>query len=208
MGFADILIRLGIPYNSEEAVETAEKIMSAIQEESKRASEELAKERGAFPNFSTLRLRGRRGDRPLRNATTTTIAPTGTISIIAGTSSGIEPIYALAYVRNVMDNNILVEANPLFEEIAREGGFLTDEIMAQIAEHGSAAGVDGHTRGHAANFRERARYLAGMAHHASRPPSRNTWTTPCPRPSTSRAPPPWRTSRRSTCWPTSSGARA
>ena len=142
MGFADILIRLGIPYNSEEAVSTAESIMAAIQEESKRASEDLAKERGAFPNFPRSSYADE-GVTPLRNATTTTIAPTGTISIIAGTSSGIEPIYALAYQRNVMDNNILVEANPLFEEIANERGFLTDEIMARIAEHGSAAGIEG-----------------------------------------------------------------
>ncbi len=142
MGFADILIRLGIPYNSEEAVSTAESIMAAIQEESKRASEELAKERGAFPNFPRSSYADE-GTPPMRNATTTTIAPTGTISIIAGTSSGIEPIYALAYLRNVMDNNILVEANPLFEETARERGFLTDDIMARIAEHGSASGVDG-----------------------------------------------------------------
>jgi len=142
MGFADVLIRLGIPYNSDEAVTTAESIMSAIQEESRNASRELAAERGAFPNFSRSSFADN-GEKPLRNATTTTIAPTGTISIIAGTSSGIEPIYALAYLRNVMDNNILVEANPLFEETAREQGFLTDEIMARIAEHGSAAGVDG-----------------------------------------------------------------
>ena len=142
MGFADILIRMGIAYNSEEAVRTAESIMSAIQEESHRASEDLAKERGPFPNFPKSEYAAA-GAAPLRNATTTTIAPTGTISIIAGTSSGIEPIYALAYVRNVMDNNVLVEANPLFEEIAKEGGFHTPEIMAQIAEHGSAAGVAG-----------------------------------------------------------------
>jgi ribonucleoside-diphosphate reductase alpha chain len=142
MGFADVLIRLGIPYNSEEAVKTAERIMSAIQEESRRASEELAKERGAFPNFPRSAY-AERGDKPLRNATTTTIAPTGTISIIAGASSGIEPIYALAYVRNVMDNNVLVEVNPLFEEIAKERGFYSNDIAAQIADHGSAAEVDG-----------------------------------------------------------------
>ena len=116
--------------------------MSAIQEESQRASEDLAKERGAFPNFPRSAY-AERGEQPLRNATTTTIAPTGTISIIAGASSGIEPIYALAYVRNVMDNNILVEVNPLFEEIAKERGFYSDDIMAQIADHGSAAEVDG-----------------------------------------------------------------
>jgi ribonucleoside-diphosphate reductase alpha chain len=142
MGFADVLIRLGIPYNSEEAVKTAERIMSAIQEESKSASEDLAIERGAFPNFPRSTY-AELGGKPLRNSTTTTIAPTGTISIIAGASSGIEPVYALAYVRNVLDNNILVEVNPLFEEIAKERGFYSNDIMAQIAEHGSAADVDG-----------------------------------------------------------------
>ncbi|MDM8008599.1 MAG: TSCPD domain-containing protein, partial [Phycisphaerae bacterium] len=142
MGFADVLIRLGIPYNSNEAVATAEAVMAAIQEESKLASEELAETRGAFPNFDRSAY-AEKGARPLRNATTTTIAPTGTISIIANSSSGIEPIYALAYVRNVMDNNILVEVNPLFEQIARERDFYSDEVMAQIAEHGSADGVDG-----------------------------------------------------------------
>lgn len=142
MGFADVLIRMGIPYSSEKAVETAESIMGTIQEESKQASRELARERGAFPNFEKSSYADE-GAAPLRNATTTTIAPTGTISIIAGTSSGIEPIFALAYLRNVMDNNILVEANPLFEHTARERGFLTDDIMTRIAEHGSALGVDG-----------------------------------------------------------------
>ena len=142
MGFADILIRLGIPYNSDEAIRTAEKIMSVIQEESKRASQDLARERGPFPNFSKSTY-AEKGMQPLRNATTTTIAPTGTISIIAGSSSGIEPIYALAYVRNVMDNSVLVEVNPLFEEMARERNFYSNEIMAQIADRGSAAVIDG-----------------------------------------------------------------
>ncbi len=142
MGFADLLIRLGVPYNSEAAAVLAEEIMSAIQEESKRASAQLASERGPFPNFPRSEYAAN-GDPPLRNATTTTIAPTGTISIIAGSSSGIEPIYALAYVRNVMDNNVLVEVNPLFEEMARKNDFYSDEIMAQIAEHGSAEEIDG-----------------------------------------------------------------
>ncbi|MBN2160970.1 MAG: vitamin B12-dependent ribonucleotide reductase [Spirochaetes bacterium] len=142
MGFADVLIRLGIPYNSEEAVKEAEAIMAAIQEESKRASEDLAETRGAFPNFPRSTY-AEPGGKPLRNATTTTIAPTGTISIIGNSSSGIEPIYALAYVRNVMDNNILVEVNPLFEQIAREREFYSDEVMARVAEHGSAEGIGG-----------------------------------------------------------------
>jgi ribonucleoside-diphosphate reductase alpha chain len=142
MGFADALIRLGISYDSEDAAGVAERIMSAIQEESKAASRDLARERGPFPNFphSTYAAQGME---PLRNATTTTIAPTGTISIIAGSSSGIEPLYALAYVRNVLDNQLLVEVNPLFEETARAGSFYSGEIMEQVAESGSAADVGG-----------------------------------------------------------------
>jgi ribonucleoside-diphosphate reductase alpha chain len=141
MGFADALIKLGIPYDSVEAVETAEKIMSTIQDESKKASAELAKQRGTFPNFKHSTYFDLESE-PLRNATTTTIAPTGTLSIIANSSSGIEPIFALAYVRNVMDNNVLVETNPLFEQTARDNGFYTDDIMQNIAAKGSVAGIE------------------------------------------------------------------
>lgn len=141
MGFADVLIQLGIPYNSKEAVEVAEKIMSTIQDESKKASRELAKERGAFPNFDRSDY-AEAGEAPLRNATTTTIAPTGTISIIAGASGGIEPIFALAYVRNVMDNDLLIETNPAFEETAKRLEFFSGETMEKVAEHGSAAGIE------------------------------------------------------------------
>jgi len=141
MGFADLLIKLGIPYDSDQAVEIAEKIMSTIQDESKKASMELAKTRGAFPNFTNSSYH-ENGLEPLRNATTTTIAPTGTISIIANSSGGIEPIFALAYVRNVMDNNVLVETNCLFEETAKENGFFSEDIMHKIAEHGSAQSIN------------------------------------------------------------------
>jgi ribonucleoside-diphosphate reductase alpha chain len=141
MGFADLLIRLGIPYDSDEAIDIAEKIMQTIQEESRAASIDLANERGAFPNFAKSSY-AEDGSAPLRNATTTTIAPTGTISIIANSSGGIEPVFALAYERNVMDNDILVEVNPLFEEIAKENGFYSDEIMSMVAEHGSAKDID------------------------------------------------------------------
>jgi len=141
MGFADILISLGISYNSEEAAELAEKIMSTIQEESKVVSRKLAEERGAFPNFSESDYAAN-GEAPLRNATTTTIAPTGTISILAGCSSGIEPIFALAYVRNVMDNDLLIETNPRFEKTAKEKGFFSSEVMEKVADHGTADGIE------------------------------------------------------------------
>lgn len=141
MGFADMLIALGIPYDSEAALGVAKNVMSAIQDASKEASRALAQERGAFPNFP-LSEYAHNGDEPLRNATTTTIAPTGTISIIAGTSSGVEPIFALAYVRNVLDNNRLIESNPLFVEYCKERGLYTDELMQKVAQTGSVAHIE------------------------------------------------------------------
>src|SRR4030067_2622800 len=117
MGFADTLILLSIPYNSEEAIKTAGDIMSFIQQVSKNASYKLAKERGAFPNFNDSIYYGS-GSSPLRNATTTTIAPTGTLSIIAGCSSGIEPLYAVSFTREVLDGLRLVEINHIFRKMA------------------------------------------------------------------------------------------
>ena len=123
MGFADMLIRLGIPYNSEEALKNAESVMGFIQMKGREASRELGQKRGAFPNFKGSSYdTGNEADK-VRNATVTTIAPTGTISIIAATSSGIEPIFAIAFTRTVMEGTELVEVNPLFEEIAKERGF-------------------------------------------------------------------------------------
>ncbi|MGQ9843263.1 MAG: vitamin B12-dependent ribonucleotide reductase [Spirochaetota bacterium] len=141
MGFADMLISLGVPYNSDAALSIAKNVMATIQEASKEASHALAQERGAFPNFSLTEY-AEYGHEPLRNATTTTIAPTGTISIIAGTSSGIEPIFALAYVRNVLDNNKLVESNPLFVEYCKQKGIYTEELMQKVAKTGSIAHID------------------------------------------------------------------
>ncbi|MCF8066965.1 MAG: vitamin B12-dependent ribonucleotide reductase [Desulfobacterales bacterium] len=139
MGFADMLFKLKLPYDSEEAIDTAEAIMSFLQEESHTASCALAEERGVFPNFDkSVFNKGRQ--RLMRNATTTTIAPTGTLSIIAGCSSGIEPAFALSFVRNVMDNDKLLEVNPVFEETARTQGFYNKELMEDIAEKGTAKG--------------------------------------------------------------------
>ena len=139
MGFADMLIQLGIPYNSDQAITVAERLMAFVSDEATKATQELAEERGAFPNFKGS-IYDVAGELPRRNATTTTIAPTGTLSIIAGCSSGIEPIFAICYVRNVMDNTELVEVNPLFEKVAYERGFYGEELMKSIGEAGSTQG--------------------------------------------------------------------
>ncbi|APG27090.1 ribonucleoside-diphosphate reductase, adenosylcobalamin-dependent [Syntrophotalea acetylenivorans] len=141
MGWADMLVLLKLSYSDSEAVELAEQLMDFITRESREASRQLAKERGSFPNFtgSSYDLAG---EKVLRNATCTTIAPTGTISIIANSSSGIEPIFAVSYVRQVLDNDVLVEVHPLFEKIAKERGFYSAELMKDIAEHGTIQDFD------------------------------------------------------------------
>ncbi len=140
MGFADALLAMGIAYDSSEAVEKAKEIMSFIQHTSKEASAALAEKRGAYPNFTGSRDH-QQGGPPLRNATTTTIAPTGTISIIAGVSSGIEPLFAVCYHRNVLDNDRLVETHPRFEESACQQGFYSQELMEKVARLGTVRGL-------------------------------------------------------------------
>ena len=143
MGWASLLCRLNIPYDSEEAINLAEKVMSFILGEARRKSQELAEYKGAFPAF-----RGSIFDKPaaskMRNATLTTIAPTGTISIIAGPcSSGIEPLFAISYYRMVMDQDKLIEVDPVFEETAKKRGFYSRELMEKIAECGSLKEIEG-----------------------------------------------------------------
>ncbi len=141
MGWADLLIRLDLAYDSDEAVALGEKIMGFIDAEAKAASRKLAEERGAFPNFEGSIYDTPEGG-PIRNATVTTIAPTGTLSIIANCSSGVEPLFAVSYVRTVMDNDRLIEVNPLFEEVAVKRGFYSRELMSLIADHGSVADIE------------------------------------------------------------------
>jgi ribonucleoside-diphosphate reductase alpha chain len=141
MGFADLLIRLGVPYDSPAALEWAERIAAHVEVESLAASAELAARRGPFTRFATSRWAAN-GQPALRNATTTTVAPTGTISIIAGCSSGIEPIFAVSLVRRVLDGERLVEVHPIFRAMAEERGVWSDELGAELAERGRARGLD------------------------------------------------------------------
>ncbi len=145
MGFSDLLIQLGMRYDSNEALEAADQVMACIQDRAHQASSELARRRGVFPAWhgSIYSRSGRHGEaRPMRNSAPTTIAPTGTISIIAGASSGIEPLFALSYVRNVMDNTRLIEGNPYFEAVARNEGFYSEELMEELAQSGSLEHLD------------------------------------------------------------------
>lgn len=135
MGWADLLCRLNIPYNSDQALALAEQVMGFIGDEARQASVKLAEVKGVFPGFEQS-VYCRQGLR-VRNATTTTIAPTGTLSIIADVSSGIEPLFALSYIRNVMDNDELLETNPLFRQVAVDNGFYSDKLMRTIAAQGT-----------------------------------------------------------------------
>ena len=137
MGWSDLLIQLGIPYDSATATELAEQVMQFIQQETYRASGALAERRGEFPEWERSTYNIGPNPQPMRNSAPVTIAPTGTISIIAGASSGIEPLFALSFVRNVMDNTRLVEGNAYFEAVARHEGFYSPELMERLAETGA-----------------------------------------------------------------------
>jgi ribonucleoside-diphosphate reductase alpha chain len=141
MGFADMLIAIGVPYDSDRALALGDEISAVLETESLAASARLAEERGPFPNFALSRW-AEAGSPPLRNATTTTVAPTGTISIIAGCSSGIEPLYAVSYKRNVLDGERLVEMHPEFQRMAEERGFASDALAARVAARGRVRGLD------------------------------------------------------------------
>jgi ribonucleoside-diphosphate reductase alpha chain len=133
MGFADMLIQLGIPYDSEKGLVVAQEIAHFISEEADKASIELAQERGIFPAFQESIYNMPDGPR-FRNASRTTIAPTGSLSIIANCSSGIEPLFALSYVRHILEGEEFIEVNPYFEEAAKLGGFYSPDLMKQLAE--------------------------------------------------------------------------
>ena len=134
MGLADALLLMGIPYDSDRAVKLAERIAATLEDQSHKASAALARKRGNFPNWgrSTHASGG-----PARNATTTSIAPTGTISLIAGCSSGIEPLFSVAYVRRMLEGQQMFECNAIFERVAREQGFFSQELLDQVARTGS-----------------------------------------------------------------------
>ncbi len=136
MGFADMLIKMGIPYNSTDALNIADKLMKFFSKEADTASAELAEERGVFPNFEKSKL-NKPGSLKLRNATRTTIAPTGTLSIIANCSSGIEPLFALSYVHHILDNKEISGLHHLFEEIAKEKGFYSQALVKEISMKGT-----------------------------------------------------------------------
>lgn len=136
MGWADALVGLSIPYDDERAVDLAAQVMRFLRDSADEASEELARERGSFPNWDDSIYGPEGANRPMRNATRTTIAPTGTISIIAGCSSGIEPLFALGFHRKVLDGTLLLETNSDFEAAARSGGFWRPGLAEAAAEHG------------------------------------------------------------------------
>ena len=143
MGFADALIKMNIPYNSRKAVKIGERIMRFIEKEGHKSSLQLGKERGNFPNFENSVWKTKKKYQCMRNATVTTVAPTGTISIIAGCSSGIEPLFAISFVRNVMEGTRLFETNSTFEQTAKKAKFFSQERLMQISKTGSIQKIPG-----------------------------------------------------------------
>lgn len=139
MAFADLLMLLGVPYNSQEGVEIGQQIMGFIQRRAKEQSCRLAEQRGAFPLFGESIYKD---ETPIRNATVTTIAPTGTLSIIAGVSGGVEPVFAFAFIRNVMDGDELIEVNPLLRRRLEERGLYSDELMKKVIAQGSLQHIE------------------------------------------------------------------
>ncbi|WP_227717005.1 adenosylcobalamin-dependent ribonucleoside-diphosphate reductase [Methanobacterium paludis] len=136
MGFAEMLIMLNVPYDSQEAIKIAEELMSFIETTSRGVSAELGRLRGSFPDFNGS-IWDFKGYGAMRNATITTIAPTGTLSIIANVTSSIEPLFAVSFIRKVMEGTELIEVNPLFEKIAKDEGFYSTELMMSIVKRGS-----------------------------------------------------------------------
>jgi len=143
MGWADLLFIMGMPYDSQDAIDLADRLMSFVKEKSHDQCAKLAEERGPFPNWSRSIYKD---VRPMRNSTVTTIAPTGTISMIAGCSSGIEPIFALAFQHRVKQpdgERVLTFVNETFESIAREKGFFSTALMEEIAKRGTLHDIPG-----------------------------------------------------------------
>ena len=141
MGYSDLLMMMDIPYDSDRAIDTANEIMHFINDTAKRKSQELGLQRGSFPEFASS-VYATRGEPEIRNATRTTIAPTGTISIISGCSSGIEPLFALAFYRKVMDNDKLPEIHPLFVERLKSEGIYSEALIKKIADTGSCRNIE------------------------------------------------------------------
>ncbi|MCE1245605.1 MAG: adenosylcobalamin-dependent ribonucleoside-diphosphate reductase [Firmicutes bacterium] len=139
MGFADMLISLGVSYRDDLALKVADTVMEFIAREGKKASMDLARERGTFPNWQKSAFFP---DTPIRNATITSIAPTGTLSIISGCSPGIEPLFGVSFVRNVLDKAKLLEVHPLFEKIARKEGFFSEDLMEKISGFGTIQDIE------------------------------------------------------------------
>ncbi len=193
MGWADLLIEMGIPYDSKEAIQLADEVMSFISREALQTSTELAKVRGPFPRWSQENMYRQTEQPPRRNATVTTVAPTGTISLIANCSSGIEPIYSVAHRRISFGSERLLFVHPLFEQYSREHGFHSDRLIDLVAQEGSLR------KGYLSQLTTSP--LHGM--YERKRPFRGILTLPFPRPSTSRPGHPSVMLRRFTCSPTS-----